>query len=406
MEDIILNDYAHVQGGADQVAIQSALGLARRGINVTFIYAAGNLDSRLNHSNIKCIDLGQYDLLSNPSKIDAALSGLWNKEVERKIKRILNDYPVKETIIHIHTWVKALSVSALSVILELKFSFVITLHDYFSVCPNGGFYNYNLQKVCTLRPMSTACILSNCDSRNYLYKMWRVLRQLLYKRAEFPDKVLNFISVSNFSYKILEPYLPREVSYWHIPNPIDIEKEDISQPGRSMMFTYIGRLSPEKGVNLLAQITSIPQKQLRIVGAGDSLDYLRKKLPDAQFTGWLPRDEIIKILRDTRALLFTSAWYETQGMVVAEAAAFGVPAIVSDITAAREFIEDKKTGLLYKSGDLRSLENHILNLNDDSALVSELGNNAYDKYWKNPPNLNQHVSKLLKCYSQILKKDL
>ena len=112
MKIIIVNDYASVQGGAAQVAVASARGLADVGYDVTFVYGTGQADPILNHSNIELICLEQYDLLSNPSKLNAMKVGIWNRPVEMKIDKILDQYDKKNTIVHLHSWVKSLSASA------------------------------------------------------------------------------------------------------------------------------------------------------------------------------------------------------------------------------------------------------------------------------------------------------
>jgi len=403
MNILILNDYASIQGGAAQVAVTSARGLAQSGYRVTFVYAAGDSSPMLDHENITCISLGQFDLLNHPSRLKAAKSGLWNSDVEAKVDYLLKKYDPASTIIHIHSWVKALSVSAIACVLKHRFPVVLTLHDYFSICPNGGLFNYPKRSVCTLKPMSASCFISGCDGRSYPQKVWRYLRQAIYRHAGFPDVAIHYITVSDFSERLLRPHLPVGSRYWRIPNPIDVEKSDPACPQKSKKFTYIGRLSPEKGVLLLAQFKRVPQEQLRIIGSGELETDLKDMLPRAEFLGWCDGDKIMSCLEDTRALIFTSLLYETQGLVVGEAASRGVPSVVSDVTAASEFVLDGETGLLFASGDVDSLEQKLVKLGENDALVQCMGARAYERYWNNPPSLEEHVSRLIDLYNYIIK---
>lgn len=401
---IILNDYASVQGGAAKVAIESAIGLAEAGNNVTFIFGCGSLDYKLGNTvNVNCINLKQQDLISNPSKVDAAITGLWNRDVENKLSDIFNDFDPITTVVHIHSWVKSLSISAVSVATEYNFPMVLTLHDYFSVCPNGGYYNYKKQKVCELIPMSTSCFFSNCDSRNYQQKVWRFFRQKIYKFADFPRGGLNFITVSDFSESFIKSYLTERASFWRVPNPITTHHLPASDPSSSNIFTFIGRISPEKGVLLLTKLKFIPQEQLRFIGTGELENTLKEMLPQAEFLGWCDNQTIIDKLGDTRALLFTSQWYETQGLVVLEAAARGIPSIVSDATAAQEFIINGETGLIFESGNVNDLEENIIKLDGDDVFVRKMGSKAYDSYWDDPPTLRKHVDGLISCYQHIIE---
>jgi glycosyltransferase involved in cell wall biosynthesis len=94
-------------------------------------------------------------------------------------------------------------------------------------------------------------------------------------------------------------------------------------------------------------------------------------------------------------------WYETLGLVVVEAAAAGVPAIVSDRCAATGFLQDGERGLHFKHGSLDSLCEAMKRM-QDPVLAARLGRNAYDWYWRDPWTLDQHVADLLALYERVL----
>jgi len=398
MQIIILNDYANIQGGASQVAVSSALGLAKAGYDVSFIYASGKADPSLCCDNIRLFCLEQYDLLSNPSRINAIKTGIWNSDVSQKISNILKNFDKKESIIHIHSWVKALSISALWAIDKASFSSVITLHDYFSICPNGGLYNYQKQSICTLKPMSFSCLSSHCDVRSYPQKLWRVARQMGYSLASFPRSFQNFIYVSTFSKDILSPHLPKNSRFWSVSNPIDIPKAPAVLPHKHQVFSYLGRLSAEKGVALLESV----QEPLRFMGQGEEEAKLKAQHPKAEFTGWIDKSLIRQYLGQSRALVFPSELYETQGLSVSEASALGLPSIVAHSCSASESIKDGITGLLFESGNAQDLNAKIKQLAQDPQLAKTLGENAYEAYWKTPKGLDNHVQSLAYTYTAIL----
>ncbi len=77
---------------------------------------------------------------------------------------------------------------------------VYTIHEYFLFCPNGGFYNYQTQKACPLTPMSAQCLTTNCDSRSYPQKLWRVARQAIMQNvAHLPSILRDFIVIDDFN---------------------------------------------------------------------------------------------------------------------------------------------------------------------------------------------------------------
>ena len=128
---------------------------------------------------------------------------------------------------------------------------------------------------------------------------------------------------------------------------------------------------------------------------------LRDQNPSAIFTGWLSATEIQKKMRDARVLVFPSKSYETQGLVVSEAASYGIPAIVSDVSVASELIEENVNGVLFKSDDLGELTQKI-SLFDDDAFTKELSQNAYDKFWANYRPEEEYFKTILSIYEQVL----
>jgi glycosyltransferase involved in cell wall biosynthesis len=99
--------------------------------------------------------------------------------------------------------------------------------------------------------------------------------------------------------------------------------------------------------------------------------------------------------------LFPSHWYETFGLVVCEAAARGVPAIVSDVSAAAERVRDGVTGFVFRSGDVGALSERLLATNDTENLA-RMGRNAYEAFWSAPPDRESHLTRLLEIYSTVI----
>jgi glycosyltransferase involved in cell wall biosynthesis len=99
--------------------------------------------------------------------------------------------------------------------------------------------------------------------------------------------------------------------------------------------------------------------------------------------------------------VFPSLWYETYGLVVAEAAAYGVPVIVSDITAAAERVEQGVTGWIFRSGDAADLV-RCLQLLENDALVSAVGAHAYQTFWDSASTNATHARDLTRIYQSIL----
>jgi len=108
---IVVNDFAHVEGGASQVAIASAIGLANQGHEVAYLSAVGPVASELRESPVRVFLTGQHPIAHDPSRIRAVIQGLWNRESSRLLETILDGIDPQSTIFHLHGWTKALSSS-------------------------------------------------------------------------------------------------------------------------------------------------------------------------------------------------------------------------------------------------------------------------------------------------------
>jgi len=399
---IVVNDFARITGGADQVAISSAIGLAGRGYDVNFFSAVCNpMDPELLNSPVATVCLNQQDILNDPNRARAAMRGLWNTAASRRFSAILDACDRRTTIVHVHSWTKALSSSVVRAAEARNFPLVITLHDYFSVCPNGGFFDYRRGEICYKHPLSLGCIAESCDARSYSHKLWRVARQSIQKISGLPRNIRHFISVSDFSSEILRPFLPAQASIYRVDNPIAMERSLPTKVDGNDVFLYVGRLCKEKGPLLFAEAAARVGVKAIFVGAGPCQDDISTLYPQAHLAGWQRREEIAGYLAGARALVFPSLWYETQGMTVLEAAAAGVPAIVPHLSAASASVKDGVTGLWFRTGDADDLAAKI-RIMQEPATAATMGIAAYERYWRNPLTLDRHLDQLVTCYQRIL----
>jgi glycosyltransferase involved in cell wall biosynthesis len=400
---LILNDFNFINGGTSLVAVNSANALADRGYRVLFFSAVEDAARSTLSSGVEQYSTNQCDILNNPSRIGAITEGLWNKKTARLLVSILKTLDPKETVVHLHGWIKALSPSVGRVLADSGFPLLLTLQDFFAACPNGGFYNYRKKEICYLKPMSLSCVCTNCDSRNYGNKAWRVIRQAIQStRGSIPSGFKHFISVTRFSENILRPFLPADSSYYLIHNPVGAALPGHPRANvRTKRLLYVGRLSAEKGVDLACEAARTAGGQLTIIGDGPLRSALQEKYPEVLFRGWLTSAEILEEMLNAAALLFPSVWYETQGIVVLEALSVGLPVIVADKCAASEFI-DSKNGFIFISGNVEDLTSKVGMILQDENRTEEMSKYAHERYWQNPLSLQNYVKEAEVVYNRVL----
>lgn len=403
---IVVNDFAHINGGAARIALTSAGALARRGHRVTVFAAVPPIMPELAESGVRVICTGQHEILTDPNRWRASVQGIWNRKAARLMAELLTENDPARTIVHLHGWTKSLSSGVAWATRKKGFPVVCTLHEYFVACPNGGFYNYRTNTICRWRAMSFPCLFSNCDKHGYGQKLWRLVRQTIQRSfGGIPGNIGHFIFISSFSRAIMESYLPGNAAIYDLANPVSMKKPEPAQPEINTGIVAVGRLTPEKGYFLLAEATRKAGLDLTLIGDGELRVKIEQAFPEVRITGWVGESDVIQKVRSARALILPSLWYETQGLVVAEAASQGIPAIVPDSSAARDMITDGKNGLWFKGGDLLSLTDKLERIKDNH-LVAAMGRAAYDDFWADPPSMEKHIRQLEMIYRRVLKLDL
>ncbi len=399
---VVLNDFCHVQGGASGVAINEAVALAALGLDVTFIGAVGPVCPELQSAPVKVVCLAQPELADVARHPRVALQTLWNPAANRATRQVLDALDPYRTIVHLHGYTKALTAVPALVAGRAGFPVICTLHDFFAACPNGAFYDYRREHPCELRALSTACMLTACDKRHKLHKAYRVARGLTQRSlAGFPASVLDYIALSRKSVELLRPYLPAQARFHALPNIIDVAHAPPVDVAANTRMIVVGRLDAEKGVELAA--AAAQKMGLPIIFVGDGARRQQVEAMGANVTGWVSADAVQQQLAEARCLIFPSLWYETYGLVVTEAAARGVPSIVSDVAAPAERITDGVNGWVFRSGDLDSLMQRMHQTRDD-ALVRAVGAAAYRQYWQAPSDPSRHAQALASIYEAVISR--
>lgn len=397
---VYIYDQAYLSGGAAKIAFSEALEMQQKGFNVIFFAAVGPVGEELLSSRIKIICLNEKHIAFTRSP-KALWRGIWNKNTYKELKKCLSKLEREETIVHIHGWTKSLSSSVIKAVYDCGFEMVITLHEYFSICQNGGLFNYQKNKICNLKPGSTGCYFCNCDKKNYLQKWYRNIRQIVQNRV-FKQVKPNIIYITEFSKNKLNLNEGYRNKYYELTNVVEIEEKERIQAEKNENYLFIGRISAEKGIDVFCKAITATNAHGIAIGEGPLKNEYEKRYPEISFVGWKNHNEMMKYLHSARGLVVSSKWYETMGLTVVEMQQYGIPCIVPAECAASEYVIDKEDGLLYAIGNSQSLAECLEALNDDEY-VKKLSENFIHNLDQNRFSMQNHSDKLINIYNDILK---
>ncbi len=161
-----------------------------------------------------------------------------------------------------------------------------------------------------------------------------------------------------------------------IYNPSPYMVQNVSLNKKSKTVLYVGRLSKEKGVDLLLDAWAIsikthPDWHLKILGTGLEGDYLKQKCKELDIQSsvtFLGEQKNLQPYYTEAKFLCLPSREEGFGMVIVEAHAFGLPVLSFDIETGPKELIVEGTGFLVAPYDIELFSNNILKIINMSDL--------------------------------------
>ena len=316
------------------------------------------------------------DELQDMRTLSAALDTLWSRKTGRDLDAQFAS--TRPDVIHVHNTFPLISPSLYWAAHRHGIPVVQTLHNFRLLCPQAMFLRDG--KVCEdcLGKLPWRGVVRSCY-RHSLAQSSIVGGMLFLHRAlkTWESKVAQFIALNEFcKSKFVEGGLPAAritVKSNFAASPIPVAR---ARSG----FAYVGRLSPEKGIDVLAAaLRALTNIKLRVAGTGPS-EGLLIGLEGVELMGQRSRQEVDRNLQESHALIFPSICFETFGLVIVEAFANGTPVIASRIGVVPELVEEGVTGLLFTPGDAPELARKIRWAEDNPDAMARMGGAARARF--------------------------
>ncbi len=322
-----------------------------------------------------------------------------------------------------------MSGSTLRVAMSLQIPTVVTLTDFWFLCPRINLLRSNGQ-LCA--PSFDAVTCARClGERKHRYRIPEKIAPGLMRaywkrqsgrvaqiqaRMAFLQETLNrvdaIISPSQFlrTLFIEAGAAPDRIVFSRQGRDFpDLRPEVLKKTAAAhLRIGYMGQIAPHKGVHTLFEaVRQLPGAALEAKAYGNatpfpdyarSLRHMARRDSRLSLTGVYDRTEVSRVLQGLDIVVVPSVWYENSPNTILEAFAHRTPVIVSDLGGMAELVEDGVNGLRFTPGDASSLAAQLRQLIEAPGLLSQLREGI-----RPVKSVAEEMSELFEIYRGVIK---
>lgn len=292
------------------------------------------------------------DALERMSRAAAAASAIWSRRSADEVEALCDRFA--PDLIHVHNTFPLISPSLYWAAARKRIPVVQTLHNFRLLCPQAIFLRDG--RVCEdcvgrlpWRAITRKCYRESALQSAVVTGMLATHRAL----GTYRERITRYIALNAFARdKYVEGGLPA-LRFRIKPNFVASAAPPRWDGRRGGL--YVGRLSSEKGLDLLAQAARLGEgADIDVLGSGP-LEALAKSAFGERCLGYRPLDEILRRMGAAQFLVLPSICYENSPRAIVEAFSCGLPVIASRLGALADIVRDGVTGLLFTPGDAADL---------------------------------------------------
>lgn len=344
------------------------------------------------------------DAINGMNRWQLALRTLWNRDTYNRLRDLIRRE--RPAVMHCTNTFPLISPSAYYAARAEGVAVVQSLRNYRLLCPNALFLRDGricedclgravpwpgVLHACYRGSRSASAVVAVMLTMHRLLGTWRRAVDLYFTLTEFARR------------KLIEGGLPAQRI---VVKPNFVHPDPGPGSGRGGYAVFVGRLSPEKGIDtlLLAWSKLGGQVPLKIVGDGPLAERVRAAAAVNPAIKWLGRRssaEVLAVVGDAACLVMPSVWYETFGRTIIEAYAKGTPVVVSRLGAMEELVDDGRTGLLFQHGDADALAATVHRLLSDAGRLEGMRTAARHEYERKYTS-EQNYCQLMTIYDRAM----
>ncbi|WP_034260104.1 glycosyltransferase family 4 protein [Altibacter lentus] len=311
----------------------------------------------------------------------------------------------KPDLIHVHNLFYKATPSILYVAKRQGIPVVMTLHNYRLICPNAMFLrDHKVCIKCKNKTFPFPAIQHKCFKDSYL-------KSATLSASLFAHNVFGTWAATVDKFIVLTPFAKKMITSSALrvepdkiavkPNSTDGTSHAIIPPEERDGYVFVGRLSEEKGVEVLIDaFNELPHLKLFILGTGElELKLKARANTTIQFMGQQPASVVREKVRHAKALVFSSIIFEGLPNTIIEAFSAGTPVIASNIDNINSIVDDGLDGQLFQVSNSEDLRKTIQYFEQNNAL--KYYENARRKFEAKYTHEKNYTS-LMHIYKEVL----
>ncbi|MCU0437703.1 MAG: glycosyltransferase family 4 protein [Raineya sp.] len=343
--------------------------------------------------------------ISGFEKVKMLYKSIYNRNSSILLREKISSF--KPDVIHTHNFFYVASPSIFYEAKRQQIPVVSTLHNFRLICSGSLLLRDGKTcELCTKAKFPIAGIKHKCFQDSTLKTAQLTFTTGIHKvLGTWKNKIDKFITFTEFTkQKLLKSslQLPSEKL---VIKPNFVSDMGFEPSGsRKNYFLYVGRLSQEKGIEVVLKATNHHKFPLEIIGSGDLEPMVKEYVssnPHITYHGFQNKDFILEKMKAAKALIIPSVCYEGMPLALLECFSTGTPVIISDIDNLNEMVTNHQNGLHFKTGDAEDLAIKIayFEKNDFKHFYENARNTYLTKY---TPEINYKI--LMEIYQSVIKK--
>lgn len=376
MKVLLVNKFHYRKGGGETYYFDLAEGLRSLGHEVIFFSSQSERNEPCAQERYFTRERN-YDGGGSPlAKLRDGLAAIYSFDARSRFNRLLEDE--KPDIVHLNLVQRQLTFSIMDAAALKGIPVVYTAHDYGLVCPNYLMLD-GFGEVCDacVSGRFSNCVRRCCIRGSYAKSALVAMESAVARARGCYDRIDAVIAPSRFmAERLVAGGVPlgkiTVIHNYANPQLMRAAQQPADDIAREPYFLFFGRLSREKGVDVLLEAYASVWERLPhdmplvIVGDGPERDALEALAREkgisgrVRFAGFQTGEALKGYVERASLVIVSSRCRENYPYSIMEAFAYGTPVIGTRIGGIPELISDGKTGFLCEYDDVASLARAML----------------------------------------------